>query len=226
MSRIFNPKLAGEGKRNFLWAKNYMGALAVVAEKYTKTRPLEALRDGVYLHVTKETSVLIDSLERAGANITLAAANPLSTQDDIAAYLATKVEVYARRGESLEEYDWCIRKVLASKPNQLIDDGADLHVATHTTGARGIVGGSEETTTGVMRLKELESEGKLAYLLIAVNNARADWISRIHGTMQNKVHGVPEEIEQEIARAALQSMCVSIGKATREQKTYTRSWKI
>jgi adenosylhomocysteinase len=97
MSKIFQ-KLAGEGERNFLWAKNHMGGLAVLAEKYAKTRPLERLKIGVCLHVTKETSVLIASLVKAWANVTLAAANPLSTQDDVAAYLAAEAEVYAWRG--------------------------------------------------------------------------------------------------------------------------------
>ena len=109
-----------------------MGALTVLAQRYAKTRPLQGIRLGVCLHVTKETSVLVDTLVRAGAEVTIAAANPLSTQDDIAAFLATKAEVYAWRGETAKEYDWCISKVLESRPVQLIDDGADLHVAAHT----------------------------------------------------------------------------------------------
>ena len=179
------------GEKSFSWAKSHMGVVATLTEKYARTRPLSGLRLGVCLHVTKETSVLIDSLVKAGADITLAAANPLSTQDDIAAYLATKVEVYAWRGESANEYDWCIREVLRSKPNQLIDDGADLHVAAHVANAKGIVGGSEETTTGVMRLRALELEEKLAYPVIAVNDAQTKFLfDNRHGTGQSTLDGI------------------------------------
>jgi adenosylhomocysteinase len=168
-----------------------MGALTVLAQKYAKTRPLEGIRLGVCLHVTKETSVLVDTLVKSGAEVTLAAANPLSTQDDIAAFLATKAEVYAWRGESAKEYDWCIGRVLTSRPSQLIDDGADLHVAAHTSRSKGIVGGSEETTTGVVRLKALESEGKLAYPVVAVNNAQTKFLfDNRYGTGQSTFDGI------------------------------------
>jgi adenosylhomocysteinase len=168
-----------------------MGALTVLASKYAKTRPLEGTKLGVCLHVTKETAVLIDTLVKAGAKVTLAAANPLSTQDDIAAFLATKAEVYAWRGESPKEYDWCISKVLSSRPAQLIDDGADLHVAAHTSRTKGIVGGSEETTTGVVRLKALESEGRLAYPVVAVNNAQTKFLfDNRYGTGQSTFDGI------------------------------------
>ncbi|HME18926.1 MAG TPA: adenosylhomocysteinase [Nitrososphaerales archaeon] len=186
-----NPKLAGDGEKNFLWAKAHMGALTVLAAKYARTRPLEGVKLGVCLHVTKETAVLIDTLVKAGAEVTLAAANPLSTQDDIAAFLATKADIYAWRGESPREYDWCIGKVLSSRPAQLIDDGADLHVAAHTSRTRGIVGGSEETTTGVVRLKALESEGRLAYPVVAVNNAQTKFLfDNRYGTGQSTFDGI------------------------------------
>jgi adenosylhomocysteinase len=93
-------------------------------------------------------------------------------------------------GGSVKEYDWCISKVLASRPSQLIDDGADLHVAAHTAGGKEIVGGSEETTTGVMRLNALELEGKLAYPVIAVNNAQTKFLfDNRHGTGQSTLDG-------------------------------------
>ncbi len=191
MTKIKDSKLADYGERNFLWAKAHMGALTVLAERFAKSRPLEGVKLGVCLHVTKETSVLIDALVNSGALVTLAAANPLSTQDDIAAYLATRVEVYAWRGESAKEYDWCIQRVLGSKPSQLIDDGADLHVTAHTSGSKGIVGGSEETTTGVVRLKALESEGKLAYPVVAVNNAQTKFLfDNRYGTGQSTFDGI------------------------------------
>lgn len=191
MTKIADPKLANAGERNFLWAKNHMGALTTLAAKQSKNRPLEGITLGVCLHITKETSVLIDALLSAGADVKLAGANPLSTQDDIAAYLATRTDVWAWRGQTSKEYDWCIKQVLASKPKQLIDDGADLHVAAHTSKARGIDGGSEETTTGVVRLKALEAEGRLAYPVIAVNNAQTKFLfDNRYGTGQSTMDGI------------------------------------
>jgi adenosylhomocysteinase len=191
MTKVADQKLSREGERNFLWAKAHMGGLTTLAEKYAKSRPLEGVRLGVCLHVTKETSVLVDALLKAGAEVNLAAANPLSTQDDIAAYLSTRTEVWAWRGESAKEYDWCIDKVLGSKPEQLIDDGADMHVAAHVSRAEGIVGGSEETTTGVIRLRALEADGKLSYPVIAVNDAKTKFLfDNRYGTGQSTLDGI------------------------------------
>ncbi len=191
MTKVADPKLAKDGERNFLWAKAHMGTLTALAEKYAKSKPLEGVRLGVCLHVTKETSVLIDSLLRAGAEVKLAGANPLSTQDDIAAYLSARTDVWAWRGQTAKEYAWCIDRVLGSRPDQLIDDGADLHVAAHVSRARGVVGGSEETTTGVVRLKALEAEGKLAYPVIAVNNAKTKFMfDNRYGTGQSTLDGI------------------------------------
>jgi len=191
MTRVADQNLAAGGERNFLWAKAHMGTMSALAEKYGRSRPLEGLKLGVCLHVTKETSVLIDALLAAGAEVKLAGANPLSTQDDIAAYLSTRTEVWAWRGQSAKEYDWCIRQVLGSRPNQLIDDGADLHVAAHVSHIRGIVGGSEETTTGVIRLRALEAEGKLAYPVIAVNDAKTKFMfDNRYGTGQSTLDGI------------------------------------
>ncbi|MDG6964017.1 MAG: adenosylhomocysteinase [Nitrososphaerota archaeon] len=184
-------KLAKEGERNFLWAKAHMGTVAALAEKYAKAKPLEGVRIGVCLHITKETSVLIDALLNGGAEVKLAAANPLSTQDDIAAYLSTRTDVWAWRGQSAEEYEWCIKEVLETRPEQIIDDGADLHVAAHVAKAKGIVGGSEETTTGVIRLKALEAEGKLSYPVIAVNDAKTKHMfDNRYGTGQSTIDGI------------------------------------
>ena len=191
MTRVADPKLSRDGERNFLWAKAHMGALTTLAEKYGKSRPLEGVRLGVCLHVTKETSVLVDALLTAGADVKLAAANPLSTQDDIAAYLSTRTDVWAWRGESAKEYDWCIAQVLGAKPEQLIDDGADLHVAAHLSKARGVVGGSEETTTGVVRLRALEADGRLQYPVIAVNDAKTKFMfDNRYGTGQSTLDGI------------------------------------
>ena len=189
--KVADQKLSGDGERNFLWAKAHMGALSSLAEKYAKSKPLEGVKIGVCLHVTKETSVLVDALLKAGADVKLAGANPLSTQDDIAAYLSTRTDVWAWRGQSAKEYDWCIAQVLGSKPEQVIDDGADLHVAAHLSRAKGIVGGSEETTTGVVRLRALEADGKLRYPVIAVNDARTKFLfDNRYGTGQSTLDGI------------------------------------
>ncbi|MDA4128690.1 MAG: adenosylhomocysteinase [Thaumarchaeota archaeon] len=190
MSKIADAKLASEGEKNFRWAREHMNALNALSEKYGRKKPLQGVVLGVCLHVTKETSVLIDTLLKAGADVRLAGANPLSTQDDIAAYLATRTEVWAWRGQSAEEYNWCIKKVLEGKPSQLIDDGADLHVAATRARTR-IVGGSEETTTGVVRVRALEKEGKLRYPIIAVNDAQTKFLfDNRYGTGQSTIDGI------------------------------------
>src|SRR5579863_6997176 len=156
MGKIADAELATEGEKNFLWAKGHMTALSSIAAKYAKEKPLKGVTVGVCLHVTKETSVLIDSLLLAGADVKLASANPLSTQDDIAAYLATRTEVWAWRGQTGKEYEWCIEQVLATNPDIIIDDGADMHVMANLKHVKSVLGGNEETTTGVIRVKALE----------------------------------------------------------------------
>jgi adenosylhomocysteinase len=191
MTKVSDPALSKAGERNFLWAKAHMGALTTLAEKYGRSKPLEGVKLGVCLHLTKETSVLVDALLRAGAEVKLAGANPLSTQDDIAAYLSTRTDTWAWRGQTSKEYDWCIQQVLGTHPDQVIDDGGDLHVAAHLSKTKGIVGGSEETTTGVVRLKALEAEGKLAYPVIAVNEAMTKHMfDNRYGTGQSTLDGI------------------------------------
>jgi len=191
MTKVADPTLSVSGEKNFLWAKAHMGALTTLAEKHSRSSPLEGVKLGVCLHVTKETAVLIDALLNAGAEVELSGANPLSTQDDIAAYLSTRTDVWAWRGQTPKEYDWAIQEVLRTKPAQLIDDGADLHVAAHTSRSTGIVGGSEETTTGVVRLEALASQGKLRYPVIAVNNAQTKFLfDNRYGTGQSSLDGI------------------------------------
>jgi adenosylhomocysteinase len=191
VGKVADQKLSAEGEKNFRWAKAHMGALGALSQKYSKSKPLQGVRLGICLHVTKETSVLVDSLIGAGADVKLAGANPLSTQDDIAAYLSTRAEVWAWRGQSAKEYAWCINQVLGTHPSQLVDDGADLHVAAHKSGAKGIVGGSEETTTGVVRLRALEAEGRLAYPVIAINDAKTKFLfDNRYGTGQSTLDGI------------------------------------
>lgn len=189
--KIANPGLAEEGRKNFRWAEDHMGALVKLAKKYGRSKPLEGVTVGVCLHVTKETSVLIDSLVKAGAKVKLSAANPLSTQDDIAAFLGTEAEVWAWRGETSEEYSWCIEQVLKAKPELIIDDGADLHVAANTSRVKSVVGGCEETTTGVIRIMALAKEGRLRYPIVAINNAKTKHLfDNRYGTGQSTFDGI------------------------------------
>lgn len=191
MSKIADPRLAEAGKKNFEWARKHMNALVKLAEKHEEKKTLEGVRIGVCLHITKETSVLIDSLIRAGAEVFIAAANPLSTNDDIAAYLATRSQIWAWRGETEEDYKWCIKQVLANKPDQIIDDGADMHVMAHEMNAKWVRGGTEETTTGVVRLRSMEREGRLMYPIIAVNNAKTKFLfDNRYGTGQSTIDGI------------------------------------
>ena len=191
MSKVADPSLAKEGEKDFLWAKSHMGTMQELVSKHAARKPLSGVTVGVCLHVTKETSVLVDALLTAGADVKLAAANPLSTQDGVAAYLATRTDVWAWRGESAKEYSRCIQEVLARKPSQLIDDGGDLHVAAHVSRAEGVDGGSEETTTGVVRVRALEAQGKLRYPVIAVNDAQTKFLfDNRYGTGQSTMDGL------------------------------------
>ncbi|GBC75733.1 Adenosylhomocysteinase [archaeon HR06] len=145
------------------------------------------------MHVTKETSVLVMGLKRLGAQIYLAAANPLSTQDDIAAFLATQdINTFAWRGEDEKEYFDCIRTILRVKPDIVMDDGADAHVTLHQEFQDlKPMGGTEETTTGIIRLRALEKEGKLKYPIIGVNNAYSKYLfDNRYGTGQSTLDGL------------------------------------
>jgi len=192
-SWIRDPSLAAEGARRIAWAEVRMPVLMAIRERFRRERPLEGIRVSACLHVTKETAALVRTLRDAGAEVALCASNPLSTQDDVAAALAEEgIAVYAFRGMSEEEYYEAIGRALSIKPNVTVDDGADLTVTVHKLAHRiqspelewvrrglgsealeveGIAGGTEETTTGVIRLRALEREGKLLYPLIAVNDS-------------------------------------------------------
>ncbi|MCS7107361.1 MAG: adenosylhomocysteinase [Acidilobaceae archaeon] len=187
--------LAERGEAQIRWAERNMPVLMRLREMYSSRRPLEGLRLSVCLHVTKETAVLVETLRAWGAEVFLAPSNPLSTQDEVAAALAQRgIGVIAWRGMSTEEYFWALRTIASKAPHIVIDDGADLHVILHEEMgnlARGVMGGTEETTTGVMRLKALERENRLAYPVIAVNNARTKFLfDNRYGTGQSTIDGI------------------------------------
>ncbi|HJS94225.1 MAG TPA: adenosylhomocysteinase, partial [Solirubrobacteraceae bacterium] len=159
-------------------------------------RPLEGVRLGACLHVTAETANLILALADGGARVALCSANPLSTQDDVAAALVYEhgIDVHALRGEDVDTYVRHVRAVLDGKPNVTVDDGADLLVTAHARGGaplKELIGGTEETTTGLVRLRRLEAEGKLSCAVLAVNEARTERaLNDRHGTGQSALDGI------------------------------------
>lgn len=193
--KIADPSLAPVGEKSYEWAYRHMPTLTKLIEEFKAQKPLEERVLGVCLHVTKETSVLVKGLLELGGKVYLAAANPLSTQDEIAAYLAQEgVEVWAWRGESPEEYNDCIRQVLRSRPQIVMDDGGDAHITLHEDEEfreHRPLGGTEETTTGVVRLRALERAGKLKYPVVVVNNAYTKYLfDNRYGTGQSTFDGI------------------------------------
>ena len=192
MSQIKDPSLAEKGKMSYEWARDHMKILTNTIERLKKSQPLKGIRLGVCLHITKETSVLIIGAKTLGADVSVCGANPLSTQDDIAAFLAESgIHIYAWEGQTPEEYDWCIEQMLSHKPQILTDDGSDCHSKIHSSKSSwNILGGTEETTTGVIRLKALEKQKKLKYPVIAVNDAYTKHMfDNRYGTGQSTVDG-------------------------------------
>src|ERR687885_2895171 len=173
---IKDINLAGDGKRRIEWAEREMQVLRLIREKFAAEKPLKGVRLVACAHVTTETANLVRTLQAGGAEALLIASNPLSTQDDVAAALVTEwgVPVYAIKGESTETYNRHVRTALDFRPEIIIDDGSDV-VATliKERGAqkREIIGTTEETTTGIVRLKAMEQAGVLTFPSIAVNDA-------------------------------------------------------
>ncbi|MEW6592821.1 MAG: adenosylhomocysteinase, partial [Candidatus Hadarchaeota archaeon] len=173
--KVKDIRLAPEGKRRMDWVENHMPVLAEMRRELSKSKPLKGLTVGAALHTEAKTAVLVRTLVAAGAKVAITSCNPLSTKDDVAAALAKEsVNVYAWRGETNKEYYANLNKILDFKPEILIDDGADLITLVHTkrTELLGkVIGGSEETTTGVIRLRAMEHERKLKFPVVAVNDS-------------------------------------------------------
>jgi adenosylhomocysteinase len=188
--------LAGAGERRIQWAAREMPVLAGIRVRFAKEKPLAGLRIGACLHVTAETANLALTLRDGGASVALCASNPLSTQDDVAASLVANdgIAVYARKGEDRDTYYSHINAVLATKPQLTMDDGADLVTELHTKRREllaDVKGGTEETTTGVTRLRAMASEGVLAYPIVAVNDALTKhFFDNRYGTGQSAIDGV------------------------------------
>ncbi|MDQ4015704.1 MAG: adenosylhomocysteinase [Thermoproteota archaeon] len=191
--RIKDPALAKEGKNRIDWAEAHMPVLVALREKYEKTKPLKEIRVAGCLHVTKETGVLVRTLKAAGAELSWCGCNPLSTQDDVAASLAQDegISIFASRGVTQQEYYDDIRSAMMIEPHVTIDDGADLTVEMHKKNSNSIKGGTEETTTGVIRLRAMQKAGKLMYPIIAVNDAETKHdFDNIYGTGQSALDGI------------------------------------
>src|SRR4051795_12143439 len=195
MSDIADPALAGEGQARIDWADAQMPVLRSLRERFAAERPLDGIRIGACLHVTSETANLVRALRAGGAQVALCAPNPLSTQDDVAAALAQDgIEVHAVRGEDMDEWASHVAAVVATGPQITLDDGADLVTAIHAVRKDllpGLIGGTEETTTGLVRMRALEADGSLACPIIAVNEAFTERaFNDRHGTGQSAIDGI------------------------------------
>ena len=188
-------KLAGQGRMNVEFAESHMSALMKIKNRFANERPLEGIRVGLALHVTKETAVLVRTLIAGGADVAITGCNPLSTQDDVAAALAEEgVKVWAYKGETKDDYYRYLNYVIAFRPHITIDDGCDLVSEIHSKHPeliKGIIGGCEETTTGIIRLKAMEKDKALKYPMIAVNdNKTKHLLDNYYGTGQSTVDGI------------------------------------
>ena len=192
-SDIADPGLASQGRLRVEWAARRMPVLSSVKKQFSSDRPLAGLRVGACLHVTSETANLMLTLRDAGADLFLCASNPLSTQDDVAAALVTEgVEVMAIRGEDSERYHRHIQEVLGRRPHLLVDDGGDLISALHRSHPDlSPLGATEETTTGVNRLRSMAREGALRLPVVAVNDSATKHLfDNYYGTGQSTLDGI------------------------------------
>ena len=193
---IKDIELAGKGRQHIEWARKRMPVLELIRDRFEKEKPLEGVRLGACLHVTTETAVLASTLKDGGADVSLCASNPLSTQDEVAASLAADfgIKVFAIRGEDNDTYYAHVKHVLDTIPNVTMDDGADLVSTIHKDRKeliKQVLGGTEETTTGVIRLRSLENQGMLAFPLIAVNDADTKHLfDNRYGTGQSTVDAI------------------------------------
>jgi adenosylhomocysteinase len=202
---IKDINLAKKGKLRIEWAAQEMPVLRSISERFKKEKPLKGFRLSACLHVTTETANLMETLKAGGAEISLCASNPLSTQDDVASSLIkfSKIPVFAIKGEDNRTYYKHIKEVLSLKPHITMDDGADLVSTLHKERKdliRNLLGGTEETTTGVIRLRAMAEKGVLKYPIIAVNDAYTKYLfDNRYGTGQSTVDGIMRATNRLIA---------------------------
>ncbi len=198
-------KLAKEGKLRIEWAYQSMPVLNRIKERFAKEKPFKGVRVGACLHVTTETASLMQTLKAGGAKVALCASNPLSTQDDVAASLVKndKIPVFAIKGEDHKTYYSHINGVLDTRPHFTMDDGADLVSTLHSERSElieNVKGGTEETTTGIIRLRSMAADGVLRYPIIAVNDAQTKhFFDNRYGTGQSTIDGIIRATNRMIA---------------------------
>ncbi len=189
-------RLAEEGVRRIEWAAREMPVIGLIRERFAKEKPLRGVRLAACLHVTTETANLALALRDGGAELALCASNPLSTQDDVAAALVAEfgIATFAIKGEDNDTYYKHIHQALATQPQLTLDDGADLVATIHREKRElidGVIGGTEETTTGVIRLRAMAADGALAYPIVAVNEAKTKhYFDNRYGTGQSTIDGI------------------------------------
>jgi adenosylhomocysteinase len=194
--KVADLALASEGSRLIEWAESRMPVLMALRAQYKKSKPLKGYRIAGCLHVTKETAVLVKTLVEAGAQVSWSGCNPLSTHDAVAAALAADgISIFAWHGMNVKEFYWCIEQTLKIHPNLTLDDGADLIFTIHKNhpefAEKYVIGGTEETTTGVHRLRAMAADGALRYPVIAVNDAETKWdFDNVYGTGQSTIDGI------------------------------------
>lgn len=202
---IKDINLAKKGRLRIEWAAQEMPVLKTIAERFQKEKPLKGFRLSACLHVTTETANLMETLKSGGAEVSVCASNPLSTQDDVSASLVkfSNIPVFAIKGEDNKTYYRHINDVLSTKPHMTMDDGADLVSTLHTTKKemlKNIIGGTEETTTGVIRLRAMADKGVLKYPIIAVNDAYTKYLfDNRYGTGQSTIDGIMRATNRLIA---------------------------
>ena len=229
--------LSAEGIRRIDWAEREMPVLRLIRERFERDRPLEGLRIGACLHVTTETANLMRTLKAAGAEVTLAASNPLSTKDDVAAALVATygISCFARRGEDRDTYYAHLNAVADRHPNITMDDGCDLVSLLHSDRREQlaeVLAGTEETTTGVIRLKAMAADGALAFPVVAVNEAQTKHLfDNRYGTGQSTLDGIIRATNVLLAGKRIvvagYGYCgkgVSIDRLTPAQDEYLASW--
>ncbi len=193
--KVRDLSLADAGRLKIEWAESRMPVLMRLREEYAPQQPFAGYKITGCLHVTKETAVLIETLAACGAEVAWSGCNPLSTNDEVAAALARNgIQIYAWYGQDVGDFYWCIDRTIDKPPHTTLDDGADLIFRVHSAFphlADHIIGGSEETTTGVHRLRAMAEDGKLLYPVYAVNDAETKWdFDNVYGTGQSTLDGI------------------------------------
>ena len=203
MSKITDKSLAEEGWRALGWAGENMPILASIRERYEEEKPLTGLSVGVAMHLEQKTGVLLQTLQAGGAEISASSCNPLTTDDAVAAALSEEMDIFAWSGQSKEEYYSCIESVIRSAPKITVDDGGDLIFMLHSkypAMLEDVMGGCEETTTGVIRLKAMSQDGELKVPIIAVNNAYSKYLfDNRYGSGQSVIDAIASATNMLIA---------------------------